>query len=435
MESVQAALQDVARCVAQQNGAQLAALLGVLDRRPLPPSVQGFCASAEREGRVDDAAYDLVGERWGPIAAKQLCAQAALAAGDVDRAYACLVGGYNALINAMREETGWVVPVLRRLTYEARVVADRADDERLATSKRARAGAAPAVAAAAAATANAARYDTLRDVEKTLKKGFSACWNDRGGGAPGSLESKKRATLYVVAQLLKIYFKLNLLKLAQPLIRPLEATAGRSGAFDSRKIFPQGDVVAYRFFVGRLRMFEDQYGAAEEHLIYAFAHCDASSRRNKRAILEFLLPVRLRRGALPRRALLEKHGLAALAPLVDAVRSGDLGTFNAELAKNQMAFVRRGTFLLLEKVKILVYRNLFKKIYLVQGKATQLKLHLFQRAFAWLGCPTDMDEVECILANLIFKGLIKGYISHQKQTLVLSKKDPFPTAAIRSATL
>ncbi|KAH8096283.1 hypothetical protein JL720_3645 [Aureococcus anophagefferens] len=342
MESVQPSLQDVARCVAQQNGAQLAALLGVLDRRPLPPSVQGFCASAEREGRVDDAAYDLVGERWGPIAAKQLCARAALAAGDVDRAYACLVGGYNALINAMREETGWVVPVLRRLTYE----------------------------------------------RATLKKGFSACWNDRGGGAPGSLESKKRATLYVVAQLLKIYFKLNLLKLAQPLIRPLEATAGRSGAFDSRKIFPQGDVVAYRFFVGRLRMFEDQYGAAEEHLIYAATA--APSRRNKR---------------------------------------------DPRLAKNQMAFVRRGTFLLLEKVKILVYRNLFKKIYLVQGKATQLKLHLFQRAFAWLGCPTDMDEVECILANLIFKGLIKGDISHQKQTLVLSKKDPFPTAAIRSATL
>ena len=131
MDATQAALQDVARCVAQQNGAQLAALLGVLGRRPLPPSVQGFCASAEREGRVDDAAYDLVGERWGPIAAKQLCAQAALAAGDVDRAYACLVGGYNALINAMREETGWVVPVLRKLTYEARVVADRADDVRL----------------------------------------------------------------------------------------------------------------------------------------------------------------------------------------------------------------------------------------------------------------------------------------------------------------
>ena len=41
---------------------------------------------------------------------------------------------------------------------------------------------------------------------------------------------------------------------------------------------------------------------------------------------------------------------------------------------------RAGTFLLLEKVKILVYRNLFKKIYLAQHKATQLKLEIFARA-------------------------------------------------------
>ena len=53
-------------------------------------------------------------------------------------------------------------------------------------------------------------------------------------------------------------------------------------------------------------------------------------------------------------------------------------------------------------------------------------------AFQWLGAPVAMDEVECIIANLIFKGLIKGYISHQKRTLVLSKKEPFPTAAVRS---
>ena len=432
MEAVQGVLGEISRCVAQQNGRALAALLSAVEGRPLAAQVQGFCAGAEREARVEEAAYDIVGERWGPIAAKQLVAKAALAAGQTDRAYGALVGGYNALMNAMREETGWMVPVLRTLTYEARVVADKTDDERAARAARAKRGDGEA---GPGASATASRYDTLRDVEKTLKKGFSACWNDRGGGAPGSEASKKRATLYVVAQLLKIYFKLNLLKLAQPLIRPLEATAGRSGAFDSNKVFPQGDVVAYRFFVGRLRMFEDQYASAEEHLIYAFAHCDRAHADHKRAILEFLLPVRLRRGALPREELLAKHGLEALYPLVAAVKAGDLRTFNAELNANQMAFVKRGTFLLLEKVKILVYRNLFKKIYLVMAKATQLKLVLFQRAFAWLGCPTDKDEVECILANLIFKGLLKGYISHQKQTLVLSKKDPFPTAAIRSAAL
>ena len=131
-------------------------------------------------------------------------------------------------------------------------------------------------------------------LEKTLKKGFSACWTDRTGGPPGA--SKKRATLYVVSQLMKIYFKLNLLKLAQPLIRPVEASAGK--ALESNSVFPVGDVVSYRFFVGRLRMFEDRYEEAEAHLAYAFAHCGTTSRANKRAILEFLLPVRLRSGRL-----------------------------------------------------------------------------------------------------------------------------------------
>jgi len=57
---------------------------------------------------------------------------------------------------------------------------------------------------------------------------------------------------------MKIYFKLNLLKLAQPMIRPIEATVGKQGLLDGNRAFPQGDVVAYRFFVGRLRLFEDQ---------------------------------------------------------------------------------------------------------------------------------------------------------------------------------
>ena len=47
-----------------------------------------------------------------------------------------------------------------------------------------------------------------------------------------------------------------------------------------------------------------------------------------------------------------------------------------------------------------------------------------------LGEPTDLAEVECVVANLIYRGYVKGYISHQKAVLVVSKKDPFPTAAV-----
>ena len=38
----------------------------------------------------------------------------------------------------------------------------------------------------------------------------------------------------------------------------------------------------------------------------------------------------------------------------------------------------------------------------------------------------DDDEVECLLANMIDKGYVRGYLSHEKKFLVLSQKDGFP---------
>ena len=42
----------------------------------------------------------------------------------------------------------------------------------------------------------------------------------------------------------------------------------------------------------------------------------------------------------------------------------------------------------------------------------------------------DNDEMQCILANLIYEGRIKGYISHQHQKLVVSKQQPFPPLSV-----
>ena len=47
----------------------------------------------------------------------------------------------------------------------------------------------------------------------------------------------------------------------------------------------------------------------------------------------------------------------------------------------------------------------------------------------------DLDETECILANLIYEGKIKGYISHQHQKLVISKANAFPALNQTSATI
>lgn len=57
--------------------------------------------------------------------------------------------------------------------------------------------------------------------------------------------------------------------------------------------------------------------------------------------------------------------------------------------------------------------------------SNQLPLSTLQAALRVNGTEMSLDELECILANLIFQQNMKGYIAH-KRCVVLSKVDPFP---------
>lgn len=56
------------------------------------------------------------------------------------------------------------------------------------------------------------------------------------------------------------------------------------------------------------------------------------------------------------------------------------------------------------------------------------------RSFKWLNEDADLDEIECIVANLIYQNKVKGYITHQKRTLIVSKTDAFPKSAVIKST-
>lgn len=43
------------------------------------------------------------------------------------------------------------------------------------------------------------------------------------------------------------------------------------------------------------------------------------------------------------------------------------------------------------------------------------------------------EEAECLVANMIYKGFMRGYISHEKQMVVLAKTETFPRLADRPA--
>ena len=106
---------------------------------------------------------------------------------------------------------------------------------------------------------------------------------------------------------------------------------------------------------------------------------------------------------------------------------GDLRAFEAELATNQQLFIQHGSYLLIERAKIITYRNFFKAVIDLQpAPSSKIDLKTFLRCLAAIGMDMDNDEVECVLANLIYAGYIKGYISHQHGKLVVSKGNAFP---------
>ena len=75
------------------------------------------------------------------------------------------------------------------------------------------------------------------------------------------------------------------------------------------------------------------------------------------------------------------------------------------------------------------FRNLFKKVTLLM-KTHQVPIDAFTIALKMMEVEDiTKDETECIIANLIYEGRIKGYISHQHQKLVVSKANAFPALA------
>ena len=152
------------------------------------------------------------------------------------------------------------------------------------------------VALAADAEADSQDHAKLQNAVTLLQESFSRSFNDRKElipDAPYNEEgSKKAGVLFIVNELFSIYFQLNTLRLCKNLLRPVEG----------KKLHQQGtmgQLVTYRYYVGRLNLFEDQYAEAESHLQYAFTHCHKNAIHNKKCILHYLIPVKLYRGRLP----------------------------------------------------------------------------------------------------------------------------------------
>jgi len=296
-------------------------------------------------------------------------------------------------------EKDWVNQPLLVMVADIRTVSANADDEMRRKGKT---------------------PDKLRDASTKL----TTCFTYSNQAQHGT--GKKAASLSIINELFKIYFKLNTLHLCNRLIKAVE-----NPSFQAFEQFPKAQKVTYKYYEGRLSVFGDDHVSAEKQLGYALKHCHRSHTSNKRRILRYLIAIRLLSGKLPSRALLERYNLPEYIQMVEALRYGNIRLLNETLEKHQEELIRSGTYLIVEKLKAAVTRTLFKKIHNIYKtlkppeKAFQLPLSYLQVGMEWSGEHVDLDEVECILSNLIFRRYVKGYISHKSRVVVLSKVGAF----------
>eukprot|EP01127_Copromyxa_protea_P017336 TRINITY_DN5266_c0_g1_i2.p1 TRINITY_DN5266_c0_g1~~TRINITY_DN5266_c0_g1_i2.p1 ORF type:complete len:243 (-),score=40.11 TRINITY_DN5266_c0_g1_i2:35-763(-) len=233
------------------------------------------------------------------------------------------------------------------------------------------------------------------------------------------------AALRIVNHCFASYFQLNTINLSKNLIKTIEAPDK-----PAISVYPISQQVSYYYYVGRISVFGGEYKRAQNVLRNGFAMCKKSSVGNKRLFLLYLVPVEILLGRMPSERLLEKYSLTMLKDIVSAVRTGNLKKFRESLDRHGDTFISLGLFMIMEKLRTICWRNFFKRVALIVQEKSKNKLllevHVLPLA-RWLGEEDiDIDEIECITANLIFSGYIKGYISHKHRCVVLSNKQPFP---------
>ncbi|EFX00984.1 cop9 signalosome complex subunit 12 [Grosmannia clavigera kw1407] len=310
----------------------------------------------------------------------------------------------------------WSIPTLYVVGKYLRVFAVKADDERNVT---------------ASFDGNATfqddfdaeneKHQQLEDCARQLNRLFQLCLSDR---TQDIANSRKWGIYGVINLLFKTYFKLNSAGLSRNILKALSAYQGDMPSLDN---FPKSQRVTFKYYEGVLYFLEENYVEAEKHLTEAWLSCHNQALKNKdEKLLE----------PYPR---LQKLFL----PLSQCIKKGDLHAFDVALQRNEDEFVRQRIYLTLERGRDIALRNLLRKVFLAGGfeeptapgvapvRRTRVPVANFSAAIK-LGSQEslDVDEVECLIANMIYKNLMKGYIHRERGIVVLSKAAAFPGTGV-----
>jgi nuclear mRNA export protein PCID2/THP1 len=242
------------------------------------------------------------------------------------------------------------------------------------------------------------------------------------------MSEQKPLVFYCIICLIRIHFKLKTYRNSKTLVGWVE----KSGLdFD---YLPKSEVVTYLYYSGRLTLYELKLVDARDILLNALNLCKDDHIPNKKLILEYLIPLNLFFGITPNEKLLSKYNLENYLELISSYKTGNVVKFEEAIQSLEDRLINLGTFLIIEKLKSYVFRNLVRLAYkyFFEDPSSlnkpvmkiQVVYNLLTNVFGMKGI--SMDELELYIIGTIHKGLISGYVHNNNKVIVFSKKNPFP---------
>lgn len=282
---------------------------------------------------------------------------------------------------------------------------------------------------------------------RAIHRSFNLCLNDRNP----ELNENRKTGCYLLANLeFKLYHLLENRDMMKNLVKVLQSR--------EQEIPPLAQSVAaqhakhkvlFNYYMGEYYgCHESDFARGHRYLREALLECSATGACDRQIdkILTLLIPFALLTARQYPNAsawhnVLNRTSSVALLvhePIVHSLLNGDLKEYDTNFTKNEIFFLQNGLYVAMSLLRELVFLQLVKNCWKYTRTPNILPLKTVATAyrrsvegFKRRKQPTEadeslLDELECHLANLIAKNLVKGYLSHANRCLVLSKTQPFP---------
>lgn len=300
-------------------------------------------------------------------------------------------------------------------------------------------------------TANARKKKVKGDLEdekylekcvRTIHTSFKLCLNDRN---PDFKDNKKWGVYHFTNLEFRIYHRLQNRDMVRNLVKVLDSRVSELPSPETALRACKAQLVTYYYYKGEFYGchngdFQKAFEFLNKAWLESCADVDVGAQQ-KDAIMVLLVPFAILAFKwYPDSVLLKQlHPRVAVlyAPLLACLQNGDLKALDTWLDAHELLLLRKNLYVATVLMRELVLVKLVKTCWRVNGARSIVPVDLVATAVtrsathAAVGALTNdsLDETECLLANLICKGYIKGYLSHGNRAMVVSKTNAFPRQA------